>query len=175
MRTLALLAAGLVVAAAADRPPSLPTRDVDVTYATSSGGRTLTQRMRWTQALRKLRVDPPTAGLFVVTDYAAHRTSVVRAQDRTVLEAPAPPPAEAATYKRRGDDVVAGQGCTEWETQDTAGRPTVACITADGVMLRARADGRTLVVATSVDFSALDASVFEIPPDYRRVSPEPSR
>lgn len=173
MRALAFLAVmAFAVPAWADAaPPPLPTRDVDVTYATQSGDRTLTQRMRWAVGARKLRVDPPTPGLFIVTDYAARRTSVVRASDRTVIEAPAPAPGGKAAYARRGDGRVAGQDCAEWETRDTDGRPTLACITADGVMLRARAGGRTLVIATSVDFGKMDASIFDIPPDYRRISP----
>lgn len=166
MRIVVALAGLLLVAAAPEpgRPPPLPTRDVDVTYATG----TLTQRMRWSAAERKLRVDPPSVGLHIITDFRAGKAYAVRDGDRTVLTTPAAEPAGKAPLRRVSQDRVAGLDCTEWETVDSNGQPTVACITADGVLLRARGGGRVLVEATRVDFSRVDGSVFVVPGDYAR-------
>ena len=57
----------------------------------------------------------------------------------------------AGTFVRRGEAVVDGFGCVEWDTTDRTGKPADVCITSDGVLLRASAQGQTLVSASSVD------------------------
>lgn len=64
MRRFLLLALGLAWAGvqhqahAQDRPATIPTRDVDVTYrmADPTSNRTLEQRMRWQGTTQRLRV-----------------------------------------------------------------------------------------------------------------------
>jgi hypothetical protein len=56
--------------------------------------------------------------------------------------------------------------CTEWEATATDGRRTVACITADGVLLRARAGDRTLLSAVSVDYAPQDPALFAVPDGF---------
>jgi len=93
-----VLVACLAVAAVpglADQPRLRPNRDVDVTYrATGAGplpdGRRLDQRVRWLAASQTMRIDPPTAGLYVIVDYAAKRMSVVREATRSVVDMAAP-------------------------------------------------------------------------------------
>lgn len=162
----------------ADQPLLRPSRDVDVTYrATGAGlkqdGRRLEQRVRWLAASQAMRIDPPTTGLFVIIDYVARRMSVVREVNRSVIEMAAPEGATglpgnlgAGSYVRRGEDTVAGLACTEWETQDRDGTQTLVCITADGVLLRASAEGQTLVSAISVHYSPQDPATFRVPADY---------
>jgi hypothetical protein len=77
------------------------------------------------------------------------------------------------TYVRRGEDTVAGQACTEWETLDHDRRKASVCITADGVLLRASTAGQAQVSAISVQYAPQDPAVFQIPPDYLRRSAEP--
>jgi hypothetical protein len=187
-RLLPLLAGPLLAAAGTDRPPALPTRDVDVVYMmvrpdAPGGPVVLEQRMRWAAAPGLLRIDPPTPGLWVVMDTAAHRLSTVREAERSVLELTASeahlgpeqgmPGAPAAGFVRQGTGVVSGLACTEWETHDISGVPTQVCITADGVLLRARAGTRVLIEALHVAFMPQDPSVFRIPPGYRRIAPPP--
>ena len=84
-----------------------------------------------------------------------------------------PGPAPGAAFVRRGAARVAGLPCTEWLTQDVTGTPTLACITGDGVLLRAAAAGRVLVEALRLTYGPIDPAVFSIPGDYRRIAPPP--
>ena len=86
---------------------------------------------------------------------------------------PGPAPASGATFLRRGTDSVAGMPCTEWQTSDVTGAPTLACITADGVLLRASAAGRVQVEALHLAYAPQDPALFRIPEDYRRITPPP--
>ena len=164
---LALLAAP---ARAADHPPIVPQRDVDVTYDVTApaGGPAMTQRMRWSTAAGRLRVDPPTKGIYMIVDYRNKRLAVVKPEQQAVLDLPGAGPgmpgAAAGAYTRQGADQVAGLPCTVWQTADAAGQDTLLCLTADGVMLRASQGGRVLLQAASVTYAAQDPADF-IPPD----------
>lgn len=182
---LRILALGALLhaaaATAAERPPEMPTRDVDVTYrmaAPRPDAPPLAQRMRWDVADRRLRVDPPSAGLYMIVDYGARRMSLVRGADRKVLDMEAggrrlPGENAGAGFTRLGTAEVAGMGCTLWRTTDSAGQPVEACITADGVLLRARREGHTLVEAVSVAYGHQDPAIFAIPAGYQHVRPPP--
>ena len=191
MRRVAVVLAALILvalapglAAAQDRPPVTPTRDVDVVYMmvqpdAPGGPRVVEERMRWSVADGKLRIDPPTRGMWVLMDTRAKRVATVRDGERSVLEIdsastmPGRAPPAGATFLRRGEASVAGLTCTEWETRDVTGAPTLACITADGVMLRAGAGARVLVEALSVSYGPQDPGVFRIPEGYQRITPPP--
>ncbi len=160
---------------AQDRPPPTPTRDVDVTYRAGQGDRMVQQRSRFRASDQRLRVDTPTPGVYAIVDYRAHTLAMVSDAEHAVLDMPAPAGAAAggvpagqggARFVRRGTDQVAGLTCTEWETTDTAGQPTLACFTDDGVMLRARRGAQLLVVADSVAYGTQDPAVFTVPPGY---------
>ncbi len=160
-----LMTAFALMAQAPARPLAHPSRDVDVTYRMVRGDRVLTERMRWQAATQRQRVDPPTEGLFIVIDYRAGRMHTVRLSDRLVLDMAAPATGDGA-YVRQGADQVAGLACTDWEATATDGRATVACITDDGVMLRATAGGRTLVSAVAVDYAPQDPALFATPDGF---------
>ena len=182
---LALL---LCAGAGAARPLLRPIHDVDVTYAMDAGdGTTLHERLRWRATAQQLRLDPPTAGLYVIIDLAAKRMSTVRTADRTVIETAAPdnvtgmPDSAAAAAVRRGTDQVVGLACTDWDMTDAAGEVARLCLTDDGVLLRARAGGRTLLNAETVVTGPLDAALFQVPAGYttrslglRQASPRPA-
>jgi hypothetical protein len=189
----ALLAIGLLAAGPAlaqDRPHTLPTRDVDVTYrlgqlspATTPG--VIEQRLRWNVTDGKLRVDPPTPGLYVILDTRTQHMATVRESDHSVLEidgaggpgasVPAVPGADGGTFNRHGESTVASLTCTEWETKDIAGDPALVCITDDGVMLRAVTAGRTVLEATKVQYGPLDPSLFQVPAGYKRLQLPPAK
>jgi hypothetical protein len=179
----ALLVLAPFAAAAQERPPLTPSRDVDVVYMmvqddARSGPRVVEERMRWAAAEGKLRIDPPTPGMWLVMDTRARRLATVRDAERSVLEIESaeamPGPAAGTTFQWRGTDTVAGVPCTEWQTSDVTGAPTLACITADGVLLRASAAGRVLVEALHLSYAAQDPSVFRVPEQYRKIAPPPA-
>ena len=185
---VALLAATLAIppaGAQAERPQTLPTRDVDVTYRAGQGDRTVSQRSRWSAAERKMRLDTPTPGVYAIVDYAAGTLAMVSDRSHGVLDMPVPAgglPGQAApgvAFTRRGSKEVAGLPCTEWETRDLGGQPTLTCFTGDGVLLQARHGAQVLVQATSVAYGAVDPATFAVPPGYaheapRAASPQPA-
>jgi hypothetical protein len=67
--------------------------------------------------------------------------------------------------RRRGESVVAGLRCTDWSwTDDVEAR--IACLTADGVLMRLTVDGKTSIEARSVSCRPQDAEIFQIPLGY---------
>ena len=186
---LASLPAG--AAAAQGRPPTVPTRDVDVTYRVGQGA-ALEQRTRWQVSEQRMRIDTPTPGVYMIVDYASRRMSLVSDADRGVLELPAKDgvlpgplpgalPGQAAdrgraSFERVGTARVAGLGCTEWQTLDSQGAATTACITEDGVLLRARQGAQVLAEAARVTYGRLDPGAFRVPDGYARATrPEAAR
>lgn len=159
--------------AASDRPPTAPTRDVDVLYRAHAGGRDVEQRYRFAHSVEKVRIDTPSPGLYLIVDRGAKHMDMVSEGDRSVLELPYDPahtmagvPSDQA-LQRLGADTVAGVPCTEWRTPDKAGHDVTVCMTADGVMLRARAGATVLVQALSVGYGTLDPAVFAIPAGFK--------
>ena len=178
------LAAAWAPALAQDRPPTTPTRDVDVTYQAGQGDKMVQQRSRFRASDQRLRVDTPTPGVYAIVDYRARTLAMVSDAEHAVLDMPAPAGAvpggvhagqPGASFVRRSEDQVAGLACTEWETTDTAGLPTLACFTGDGVMLRARRGAQVLVVAARVAYGAQDPAAFTIPPGYAHTSSRGAR
>ena len=164
---LALLALLAAPALAQERPATVPLRDVDVTYRAGVGAATVQQRSRWWVGEGKLRLDPPTPGVYMVVDTRARTMAMVSDADRGVVDLPAPATAMDGQFTRRGTDTVAGLACTEWETLDTQGLPTLACFTADGVLLRARRGAAVFVEAVQVSYGPPDPAAFVVPPSYK--------
>ena len=157
----------------AEAPPARPLHDVDVTYKVPVPGgdnTALLQRYRWSVSAQTQRVDLPTSGNWMVLDFARHRMALVRDPSREVVDVPAPPspdqPGGGAGYTRVGADTVAGLACTVWRTVDTRGAETLACYTLDGVLLRARAAGKVMMEAVSVNYATQDTALFQPPADY---------
>ena len=171
--------AAVTHATAAESPRTMPTRDVDVTYEINVAGRTATERMRWSVADALLRVDPPTSGIYMIADYRRHSVALVSQAQRSVAISPAPAAAIPGTpgavagsgYARGNRDNVSGIACTEWAATDTEGRAVGICMTDDGVLLRVRAEGNTLLQARTVAYGKQDAAAFVVPADYRRIHP----
>ena len=165
--------------ARADSPRTMPTRDVDVTYEMRLPGGTAMERMRWLVSDALLRVDPPSPGVYMIADYKRHSIAIVSQADRSVTVSPAPAAAipgapgapPSSGFARRERDEVSGMACTEWAATDTEGRSVGICMTEDGVLLRLRAGGRTLLEARTVDYGPQDAAAFVVPPEYRRIRP----
>jgi len=166
---------------AADHPPTRPTRDVDVVYQTvrDVAGRqqVLSQRTRWAVSLGKERVDPPTAGLYMLVDFKTRKLMAVRPAQREmfVVDAGAaletPGAASGGSFTPAGSDTVAGLACSQWSTRDASGQPAVICLTADGVLLRATSGDHVLVEATSVAYGPMDPALFDAPAGFKRLTP----
>ena len=178
MRTWAALALLILPssAMAQDKPLTQPTRDVDVVYLVAGPSTPLAQRMRWGITAGKLRVDPPSAGLYVIIDTASHSMQAVREGDRSVVTMDAGPGAvpgvaPGGAFSRTGEATIAGLACTQWQTRDTSGRNVLACLTSDGVLLRVEADGLILLEALTVTFAPLPDAVFRVPADYKKIIP----
>lgn len=69
----------------------------------------------------------------------------------------------AATATRTGDCSGAGESGAEW-TRTENGVVKAACVTADGIILRATEGGRTTWEANSIDRTPQSAALFEVPP-----------
>ncbi len=176
---LATVLAMPALALAQEKPPTVPLRDVDVTYGMAQpiqDGPKLTQRMRWSVANGRLRVDPPAQDLYMIVDYRGRHMAVVRPSDRAVLDMDASGPGLPGApsdghFARRGEDQIAGLPCTNWQTLDAAGVTAVVCLTTDGVMLRASRNGQVLLEATSVSYAPQDPGAFEPPAGFRHIVP----
>ena len=173
IRWLAASALLAAPAAAAEHPPTVPQRDVDVTYRllqTSPDAPALMQRNRWSASAGRLRVDPPTPGFYMIVDYRAKRMAVVKPADRAVLDVASADPGLPGAYTQRDAGTVAGLPCTNWQTADAGGRETMLCLTADGVMLRASHGEHVLLEAVAVSYGTQDPAVFVPPDGFRHVS-----
>ena len=169
--------ATLAEARAEERPVATPTRDVDVIYQSVRPGQAqpLRQRVRWNVAAGLQRVDPPSAGLYLILDYRAHRLLSVRDSIKTVLEIDATgarlmPDPGAGHYQRAGAATVAGLTCAVWQA-DAPPPAARLCVTDDGVMLRLTAGERVLAEAISVRYGPADPTVFAVPDGYRHIIP----
>jgi hypothetical protein len=154
----------------AEEPPLMPTRDVDITYrVTRPQQPRVEERVRWSAATHRERVDGPD-GSATVFDRDANEITLIIPRSRTYRELEGEPrgpiePEKGVTLTRDGDGKVAGLACTNWSWVDEAGTHT-ACATPDGVALRLRLDGKTIVEARSVAYHKQKAELFEVPPGY---------
>jgi hypothetical protein len=168
-----LAALALPVPCLAETPIVQPTRDVDVTYKVPVAGgndMAILQRLRFSASLRRQRVDLPTSGNWMMLDFATKQMAMVRDESHEIVDLPAPDtasqPGGGAAFTRVGSARVAGLDCTEWHTRDTRGQETVACYTADGVLLRARNENTVLMEAVDVNYAPQGPEVFALPEGY---------
>jgi Domain of unknown function (DUF4412) len=159
-------------AAAEDRPPQAPTRDVAVTYRMAAGAAASEMRIAWLTAEQRMRLDMPGQG-YMVVDQRGQRAFMVMDSTRMVMEIPfaqntqrmAQLP-QGARLAREGQDRVAGTPCTVWTYQE--GGRTGRTITADGVVLRVTSPGgpEESMEATEIAYDAQDPARFRPPAGY---------
>jgi hypothetical protein len=164
-----------VAAQAQDRPQIFPTRDVAVTYRVAGQGQQSELTMLWSAATRMMRMNLPGGAGFMVADHQNQRGFMVMEQMRTIMDVPMAQAAgvqrdfETARFTRGGTEKIAGNDCTVWRYQG-ASQSGEACITADGVMLRAQgaAQGQQgRMEAVRVQFGPQDGALFRRPQGYQ--------
>lgn len=182
MRHLAIgLLALLPVAAQAQQPAIFPTRDVTVTYRTSGGAQgPMNVTMAFSAANNLMRIDVPGGGPmgagWMLFDHRAGNARMVLDQQRMVMtmDGGMVPggggfrPSPEARFTREGSDRVLGTACTNWRIEDRGNRAR-ACLTDDGVMLRAQpeTEGAGTLEATEIRYGAQDPARFTVPAGYQ--------
>ena len=182
MRRVAIMMAAIastlaLPAAAQDRPPLTPTRDVSVTYRAEGGGPNSGEmRLSWLNAEKKMRMDLPGGAGWSLTDMRSGQVVMVMEAQRMVMELPRDPssanpaqPSPTARFTRGGTETVLGHRCTVWRYEDGEHRGE-ACVTAEGIMLRSQASSgghRGSMTATEVAFGPQDPARFRVPAGYR--------
>ena len=178
----ALLAAP---AQAQDRPVFPPTRDVAVSYQSSLPEPNAPQNltMRYSAASDRVRIEGSLQGGklpgYVLFDHKSHHTTIVIEQLGLMMEAPRRGGLDQALvlenarhFDRLGRDTVAGLDCTVWAVDGESASGT-ACVTADGVVLRAGGQdrkGRTASIeATRVDYGRQAPALFFPPATVHRL------
>jgi hypothetical protein len=176
---LALLAAS--PALAQDRPPALlPTRDVTITYRVTGAPDGQTLRMSHAAARGLVRTDLPGGLGWGVMDSGAGQGFMVMEPMRAIITMPggqARPGVASPTarFSRAGTAKVAGLDCTVWRVEDQ-GRSGEACLTTDGVMLRASgvvSGQQAGIEAVEVRYGALDPALFQRPQGYQEMQAPP--
>ena len=166
---LALIVVGTATAAE-QRPPLVPTKDVDISYRiTRPNQPAIIERRRWLAGEHLERVDGPDKsttifdrgkGEFILLNVATRTFRKLEGKGR------GPPEPDAGVTLARGAElVIAGLHCSEWTwTEDT--ETHTVCTTPEGVLLRLAIDGRTVIEARSVHFAPQAAKLFQVPPSY---------
>lgn len=171
----ALIATLPVAAQAQDRPQIFPARDVAVTYRVAGGGADGEVTMIWSAAQRLMRMNMPEGAGYMVADHQNQRGFMVMEAMRMIMDVPMQQAAgyqkefENARFTRGGSERIAGTECTVWRYQGQA-QSGEACITADGVMLRANGSAQGQqgrMEATRVVYAPQDPSLFRRPQGYQ--------
>ncbi|HWA01621.1 MAG TPA: hypothetical protein VG841_15035 [Caulobacterales bacterium] len=74
---------------------------------------------------------------------------------------------DGKTIHAIGPCSVVGEDGTEWEQQDDSGKTGSACVTPDGIILRATSNGQTVWEATRLQRGPQAAALFQPPPGVR--------
>ncbi|MEO8713593.1 MAG: hypothetical protein ABI369_01125 [Acetobacteraceae bacterium] len=170
-------------ASAADQPLLHPTRDVAVVYhveGAQAGGAAQSHaiRMYWGAGGNELRVEFDAQPIVALVDFKRQRMAMLMGSKQLMVETKLDPhlvpgfvlPANAAVT-RGGTDTVAGLGCTIWNLSGKEGTGS-ACITGDGVVLRAQGsakEGSGRLEAVSVAYAPQPASLFAPPAGFARM------
>jgi len=162
---------GASVAIAQDTPPSFPTKDVTVIYKTQGGPE---MKMAWLVADQKVRIDVTGGAGAMLMDVRGRKGFMLMDEQKMAMELPQDAmPAqtgqvpEGAKITKGGTETVAGLSCTVWLTE-YQGMKARSCVTADGVMLSAGAEGAPAgMEATKVTYGAQDAKKFKVPDGYQ--------
>ena len=170
---------GLLMLAAMTPPPVfLPTRDVRVAYrvvATVPHPREVV--VSYDADLRRARIDAAGEPAYALVDRGKGDVTLVIDLLRGTMSLPFDVErgwrfvlGRQAAFTELGRDRVAGMPCRVWTVHTRQGDAT-ACLTADGVLLRAAFTGSRRgtgsIEATSVAYAHQPRALFEVPPGFR--------
>lgn len=173
--TSSILALPLLAAPAlAQQSPNLlPARDVAVTFRLTGSDRMPGDiNAAWLSSQRVLRVDNASAPGWLMVEQPSQRAFMVMEGQRLVMRLPPAPeiamlldrPESQGRITRLGRRTIAGMGCTDWRIERRDGKGGTACLTQDGVLLRAQQAGRKEVLeATRVSYGPQDPTRFRLP------------
>lgn len=170
--------------ALADTPPLHPSRDVAVVYRATGvvekngAPQSRTIRLYWGEDGEALRVEVEGQPMVALVDFRRNRMALLIEPRKIMIETKLDPkmvpgfvlPADAKAV-RGGTDTVAGLSCDVWRMSGPSGKGS-ACITSDGVVLRAGGaaeHGSGELQAVSVAYGPQPASLFALPPDFARM------
>lgn len=173
-----------------DRPLAQPKRDVTVEYTVmdtdspDAPPRARPLTVNWAKDGALMRIQMEDERYYVVLDRAAKRMLMVLLDQHGYVETPYDPkrqtgftvPADLPLVPGR-NDIVAGYRCRLWHAKAGDGDYSV-CVTDDGVLLSAQdfnEDHRGDLTATSVVYGPQPATVFEPPPDFRKLDIVPGK
>lgn len=131
--------------------------------------------MIWSASQRVMRMNMPGGIGYMVADHQNQRGFMVMEPTRMIMDVPMAQAAgyqrdfENARFTRGGTQKIAGTDCTIWRYQGQ-GRDGEACITSDGVMLRASGSAQGQqgsMEAIRVSYGPQDASQFRRPQGYQ--------
>jgi hypothetical protein len=129
-----------------------------------------------------VRIDPPGQQGYAIIDRGNHHVTVVVPQQRSYFEVSSDTPGDVGfllddrmNFTRKGTDSVLGIPCTDWTVQTDDSNGT-ACVTSDGVLLRASGTDQSgkvqgMAVATAVTYAQQPENLFKVPSGYRKVQP----
>lgn len=189
MRTVVLLLSAIIFSYsyachAQDRPVVGPTRDVTVTYklteATRQNG-AVQMKVIYADHHQRVRVDffaAQTNKPFgsIIYDRPANRILTLVPSKQIYYQVPAIGRAnpglllnEHMQYTRDGEAVVLGLQCIEWQIANGREYQGTACVTTDGIALRAaRTEPKSgSVKALTVEYGTPPPGIFEPDPNFR--------
>ncbi len=170
------------ISSQAAHPPFMPTRDVQVSYEVKPDAAPSAQRITvsFSGGGRLMRIDAPGGQGATILDRDQRMMTVVINSARVYMQLPerdelrSPFLLDPSMHFVAGPaDRVAGLACRHWTITGPSGN-SVACVTADGVVLSdegADSQGaRGHLVAEQVTYGPIDASLFRPPSGYSRVA-----
>ncbi|WP_428390802.1 DUF4412 domain-containing protein [Lichenicoccus sp.] len=174
------LLAMLTPAHAADKPRTMPTRDVKVVYDVQPQGAPAPQQITVWFADGLMRIDSPDGRGETILDRDRHLLTIVMNSARVYMQVPERQSLRSPflldpsmNFERAGTGVVAGLPCTRWNITANGGKAT-ACITADGVLLSEEGvdqqGARGKLEAQQVVYGPIPAATFAAPSGYSRVA-----
>jgi hypothetical protein len=180
MKTFVL--ACLVMTPAAAAPRIVPMRDVTVTYQVRPRDHApLDVRVSIEAGGARLRITADNLPTAFLVDRRAHQATILLPMLKLFTTVPLgedDPEAmlQGARFERVGRETIAGRPCIDWKAVSDRGRAS-ACITEDGVILRARAENHHgeigAVLANTVQYGRLPPALFDRPAGFSDAGPLP--
>lgn len=189
--TLASTLAWAAPVTAAPLPVLFPTHDVAVTYLVRGSldphgqRRTLRVTARWNAAAERLRLSAGAAaqGYDLLVDFPRQRMMAVNPAAQLAMQLPMAVPVRPGAYtpppgdrvRATGTETILGRPCTDWSWHGARGSGT-ACVTADGLILRAQGHGagngvapQGIALAVAVRDGPEPLALFRLGPGVHRI------